>query len=263
MKKSTVFLAEMTNRELEIFLAKNQTVIIPVGSTEQHGPHSPLSTDVLIPQEVARRVAEKIDAVVAPPVSYTLSYPHRGFAGEVSLTIETFMAMIRDLAISFAESGFRKIVFLNGHYDNTYAIAYACAQAFDKLPDGTRAFPLNYWDGLTPEQADEYISLSKGMHANEGEVSAILAINSDLVDMEQANTEYPNFPQTKTSSGAVHTAFFFTSPGSVYRMTHSGTWGDATQATTEKGEQFLRWGVQSVLNLLEDVDKTFNQLPIR
>ena len=85
MKRRALFLAEMTNRELEIFLEDYKTVLIPVGSTEQHGPHSPLGTDVLIPQEIARRVAEKIDAVVAPPISYALSYPHRGFAGEFSL----------------------------------------------------------------------------------------------------------------------------------------------------------------------------------
>ncbi len=263
MKRQTVFLAEMTNRELEIFLQDHDTVLIPVGSTEQHGPHSPLSTDVLIPQEIARRVAEKIGAIVAPPISYALSYPHRGFVGEISLSIETFMAMIRDLAISFAQSGFKRIVFLNGHYDNTYPVAYACAQAADKLPEDAHAFPLNYWDGMSGDQLAAYISLAKGMHANEGEVSAILAINPDLVDMEQANTEFPPFPETKTGSPAIHTAFFFTSPGSVYRITRSGTWGDATQATAEKGEKFLDWGVQSVLNLLEDIETTFAKLPIR
>jgi creatinine amidohydrolase len=263
MKPHTVFLAEMTNRELEIFLQEHDTVIIPVGSTEQHGPHSPLCTDVFIPQEIARRAAERIGALVAPPISYALSYPHRGFVGEFSLSIETFMAMIRDLAISFAQSGFRRIVFLNGHYDNTYPIAYACAQAAERLPAGVRAFPLNYWDGLTPEQAAEYISIDKGMHANAGEASVVLAINPRLVDMEMANTEFPQFPETKTGSAAIHTAFFFTSPGSVYRITRSGTWGDATQASAEQGEKFLEWGVQSVLNLLEDIDKTFDLLPIR
>lgn len=263
-KKQTVFLVEMTNRELEMFLQSHDTVIIPVGSTEQHGPHSPLGTDRIIAQEVARRVAEKIAAVVAPPLSYCLSYPHRGFAGEFSLCIETFMAVVRDLVVAFARSGFRRIIFLNGHYDNTYPIAYACAQAAEIVPPGqVRAFPLNYWDGLTPEQAGEYISMAKGMHANAGEVSALLAIDPQLVDVEQANEEFPNFPETKTGSAAVHTAFFFTSPGSVYRITRSGTWGDARQASAEQGEKFLEWGVQSVLNLLDDIDRTFDLLPIR
>ncbi len=263
MKPPTVFLGEMTNRELELFLEKHDTVLIPTGSTEQHGPHSPLCTDVLIPQEISRRVAEKINAVVAPPLHYALSYPHKGFAGAFYLRIETFMAVVKDLCIAFAQSGFRRIVFVNGHFDNTFALAYGCAMAAEEMPAGTRAFPINYWDALTPEQASQYISLEKGMHANEGEVSAVLAINPDLVDMEQANAEFPNFPDYKGPSGPAHTAFFLTAPGTVWRITESGTWGDAREATVEKGEQFLEWGVQSVLTLLEDIDRTFEQLPKR
>ena len=67
MKPPTVFLGEMTNPEIEAFLKNGHTVIIPTGATEQHGPHGPLLTDVLIPQEVARRVAPQIGALVAPP----------------------------------------------------------------------------------------------------------------------------------------------------------------------------------------------------
>lgn len=263
MKPPTVFLAEMTNREVEEFLKERDTVIIPTGSTEQHGPHSPVSTDVLIPTEIARRVAPQIGAVVAPPISYGLSYPHRGFTSAFDLSIDTFINVVADLCECFARAGFRRIIFLNGHFDNTFAIAYGCAKAADKLPQGTRAFPVNYWDGLPPERATAYVGPDKGMHANEGEVSAILAINPNLVDMDYANTEFPNFPPTKTGSGAVHTAFFLTAPGTVWRITESGTWGDATQATAEKGEQFLRWAVEAVLDLLDDIEITFEKLPIR
>ena len=69
MKPPTVFLGEMTTLEVEEFLEHHHTVIIPVGATEQHGPHGPLLTDVLIPQEVARRAAPRLGAVVAPPVN--------------------------------------------------------------------------------------------------------------------------------------------------------------------------------------------------
>ena len=69
MKPPTVFLGEMTNPEIEQYLKENHTVIVPTGATEQHGPHAPLLTDVLIPQEVARRVAPRIGALVAPPIN--------------------------------------------------------------------------------------------------------------------------------------------------------------------------------------------------
>ncbi len=264
MNPKSVFLADITNRELELFLTQYHTIYIPVGATEQHGPHSPVSTDVLIPQEIARRVAEQQgNALVAPALPYTLSYPHRGFACEFSLSIETFMATIKELAISFARAGFKRIVFLNGHYDNTYAIAYACAQAGEQLPEGAKAFPFNYWDGLPAERIAQTTEHGKGLHAGDGEVSMIMAIRPDLIDEAYLNTEFPNFPETSTSSPALHTAYFFSAPASVYQMSQTGTWGDATKATAEKGEQFLQWGVESVIHLMEDIEKTFEMLPIR
>lgn len=264
MKQKSVFLAENTNLEIETFLKTHHTIYIPVGAMEQHGPHSPVGTDVFIPQEIARRVAVQLgNALVAPALTYTLSYPHRGFTSEFSLSIETFMAVVRDLALSFGQAGFKRIVFLNGHYDNTYALAYACAQAAERLPAGAKAFPFNYWDGMTSTQFAAMSEAGKGMHAGEGEVSMLLALNANLVDMELANAEFPNFPETITKSPALHTAFFFSSPGSVYRMSKTGTWGDATKATAAKGEQLLQAGVDSVINLMKDIEKTFDELTIR
>jgi creatinine amidohydrolase len=263
MKPPTVFLGEMTNAEVEQFLEQSHTVIVPVGSTEQHGPHLALTADVLIPQEVARRVAPKVGAVVAPPLSYALSYPHVGFKGLVHIRIPTFMALIEDLAAAFAHVGFKRIVFLNGHYDNTYAIAYACANAAERLPRDVKAFPINYWDGIPPEVASQYMSLEKGLHANAAETAAVMAINPALVDMDKANAEFPPFPKWKVESGAVHTAFFFSAPGSVYWATKSGTWGDARQATVEMGERYLQIAADATLALLEDIEKTFTAMPVR
>ena len=263
MKPATVFLGEMTNREVEEFLTTRHTVIIPTGATEQHGPHAPLLTDVLIPQEVARRVAPQIGAVVAPPINYALSYPHVGFTGLVHIRIPTFMALVEDLCVAFARIGFKRIIFLNGHYDNTYAIAYACANAADKYGKDVKAFPVNYWDGLTAEEVGEFSGLKNGMHANAAETSAILAINPALVDRERTNTEFPPFPEFTVNSGPVHTAFFFTAPGSVYWATKSGTWGDARGSTAEIGERYLQVGVRSTLAVLENIEKTFQAMPPR
>jgi creatinine amidohydrolase len=262
MKPSTVFLGEMTNPEVETFLKTHHTVIVPTGATEQHGPHAPLLTDVLIPNEIARRIATRIGAVVAPPINYALSYPHVGFTGLVHIRIPTFMALIEDLCLALTSVGFRRVIFLNGHYDNTYAIAYACANAADRLPAGAHCFPLNYWDGMTPDEAAVYFDPENGLHANKGETSAILAINPDLVDMERANREFPPFPETN-SGPAVHTAFFFSSPGSVYRATESGTWGDARESSAEFGEAYLQVVSDATVRLIEDVARTHEAMPGR
>ncbi|HXX61929.1 MAG TPA: creatininase family protein [Candidatus Sulfotelmatobacter sp.] len=262
MKPPTVFLGEMTTLEVEAFLKGHDTVVVPVGSTEQHGPHGPLLTDALVATEVARRIAPRIGAVVAPTVGYGLSYPHVGFTGLVHIRIPTFMALIEDLCASLATAGFRRIAFLNGHYDNTYAIAYACANAADRLPAGVRAFPVNYWDGLAPAEAAEFFSPTTGLHANQAETSAMLAIAPALVDMDRANDEMPPFPPV-TNSGAVHTAFFFSSPGSVHRATHSGTWGDARGATAEFGERYLTAVAEATVRQLDDIARTFAAMPDR
>ena len=263
MKPPTVFLGEMTNPEVEAFLETHQTVIIPTGATEQHGPHGPLLTDVLIPQEVARRVAPQIGALVAPPINYALSYPHVGFTGMVHIRIPTFMALVADLCASFAASGFKRIIFLNGHYDNTYAIAYGCAEAADRMPKGAQAFPINYWDGFTTAEAAEFSGLKNGLHANAAETSAVLAINPALVDLERANVEFPPFPEFTVNTAPVHTAFFFTSPGSVYRATKSGTWGDARKSSAALGERYIEAGVRSTLAVLQNIENTFAAMPPR
>jgi creatinine amidohydrolase len=174
------------------------------------------------------------------------------------------MALIEDLCVSYATSGFKRIIFLNGHYDNTYAIAYACANAADKIGKDVKAFPVNYWDGFTAADVDEFSGLKNGLHANAAETSAVLAINPNLVDMDKANAEFPPFPNyTIANTGAVHTAFFFTAPGSVYWATKSGTWGDARKATAEMGERYLEAGVRSTLLVLENIERTFAAMPPR
>jgi creatinine amidohydrolase len=262
VKPATVFLGEMTNPEVEAFLGEHDTVIVPTGSTEQHGPHGPLLTDVLIPQEVARRVAPRVGALVAPPISYALSYPHVGFTGVVHIRIPTFMALVEDVCVSLAAVGFQKVVFLNGHYDNTYAIAYACANARERLPADVVAFPINYWDGMTPEESAEFFGAGTGLHANRGETSAMLAINPALVDMASANAEMPPFPEV-SNSAPVHTAFFFSAPGSVHRATRSGTWGNARDSTPEFGERYLSVVTEATIRMLDDIDRTLAAMPPR
>ena len=261
-KPATVFLGEMTDPEVRAALERTQTIIIPTGSTEQHGPHGPLLTDAIVPTEVGRRVAERIGALVGPAINYALSYPHVGFTGVVHIRVATFMSLIEDLCASYASIGFTRIVFLNGHYDNTYAIAYACATAAERMPAGVDAFPVNYWDGMTAEEAGEFFGPTTGLHANRGETSAVMAIDPDLVDLDAANAELPPFPEV-TNQAPVHTAFFFSAPGSVHRATKSGTWGDAREASVEYGQRYLDVVTDATVRVLDDIERTFAAMPPR
>jgi creatinine amidohydrolase/Fe(II)-dependent formamide hydrolase-like protein len=105
--------------------------------------------------------------------------------------------------------------------------------------------------------------LKNGLHANAAETSAVLAINPALVDLERANAEFPPFPEYTVNMAPVHTAFFFTSPGSVYWATKSGTWGDARKSTREIGERYIERGVASTLAVLDNIERTFAAMPRR
>jgi creatinine amidohydrolase/Fe(II)-dependent formamide hydrolase-like protein len=89
-----------------------------------------------------------------------------------------------------------------------------------------------------------------------------MAINPDWVDLDHANAEMPPFPEV-TSPAPVHTAFFFSSPGSVYRATRSGTWGDARESSREYGEGYLRVVTEATIRMLGDVERTQEAMPDR
>ena len=80
--------------------------------------------------------------------------------------------------------------------------------------------------------------------------------------MDNANAEMPPFPEV-TSPAPVHTAFFFSAPGSVHRATHSGTWGDAREASVEYGQRYLDVVTEATIRMLNDIDRTFEAMPPR
>jgi creatinine amidohydrolase/Fe(II)-dependent formamide hydrolase-like protein len=115
---------------------------------------------------------------------------------------------------------------------------------------------------MTAAEAAEFFGPSTGLHANRAETSAVLAIDPALVAMDRANAELPPFPEV-TNAAPVHTAFFFSAPGSVFRATHSGTWGDAREATPEYGERYLSVVVEATVRVLDDIERTFEAMPPR
>src|ERR1700751_1251442 len=94
------------------------TVVIAFGATEQHGPHRPLATDALLGDHMARAVAERLDAFVAPTVRIGCSEHHLAFPGTLSIAAETFHALVGDIVRSLARGGFRRVVLLPTHGGN-------------------------------------------------------------------------------------------------------------------------------------------------
>ena len=254
-------LGEMTNPEVEEYLRTDSKVIIPIGTTEQHGFHLPLATDTMIATEVAKRVAPRIGAVVAPPLSYGLSITHRGAPGVIYVRPKTYIAFIEDVAISLAEDGFRTIVFVNGHYDNVAAVTYALRGVYDRFPKGTLAFGINYWDALPFAQQAKYLSWDAGLHANVGETACIMAIAPSLVNMEKALEEWPELPDgTKSDPLTTTLGACVSIPGSMLKiLPRSGGWGRPGDATPEKGEEYLAQIADAVTDLIDDICRAYQK----
>ena len=108
----------MTWPEVEAYLGRTDGILLPVGSTEQHGPNGPLGTDALCPEAVAAAAAERLGVLVAPTLRLGVAPYHLAFPGTITLAPETFQAVLRETVGSLARHGFAHVYVLNGHGGN-------------------------------------------------------------------------------------------------------------------------------------------------
>ncbi|HEX5692471.1 MAG TPA: creatininase family protein, partial [Roseiflexaceae bacterium] len=149
---------EHTREELRA-LAPTTLLVLPVGATEQHGPHLPVATDRLAVEHIARAAAQEaaaqIPVLVAPTLPFGSSHHHIPFGGTLSLGTETYYRVLVDLAESLIASGFRRIFILNGHGGNSELIQLAARDVALKHPAHLAAAPYwtIAWDALVEEGA--------------------------------------------------------------------------------------------------------------
>lgn len=225
------------------------TVLVPVGATEQHGPHLALGTDSLIATEVCERVASTIDALVAPAIPYGASDEHVGFT-VAYLDPETVVEVLKDVAYSLCETGFDDVVFIDGHYTNEAPIQVACKSVMSDLPSGKHVYGFPYWETLDGDDLSSYLSLDVGLHANVGETSAVMAIDEDLVSPDDVVAEEPTVPQDVPNPNAMILPIF-TGPGTTYRTSETGTWGDPSTASSDRGEAYYEAITDAVSAVIE------------
>ena len=176
--------AEMTREEVAQH-AINAVTILPVASIEQHGPHLATITDTALLDEVIARACTAIDddveVLLAPTQIYGSSDHHLPFGGTLSLTSETFHAVLRDLLRSVAHAGCKRTLLLNGHGGNAATCRVAAADA--SRVENVIVVTASYWELISPPI--ETTGLFPG-HAGEFETSLLLAIDPDLVHLDRA-----------------------------------------------------------------------------
>ena len=119
--------------ETEAYLETCRGIIVPIGSTEQHGPNGLIGTDALCAEVIARGVGEATGAMVAPTISVGMAQHHMAFAGTITYRPSTLIAVIRDTVVALAEHGFDRFLFVNGHGGNIATIAAAFSEIWNEL----------------------------------------------------------------------------------------------------------------------------------
>jgi creatinine amidohydrolase len=215
--------------EVEARLARgNAVAILPIGAHEQHGAHLPLATDTIMASGLAEHLAEQLDAMLLPAIPYGETWTTAGWAGTISLSFNTLLAIMIDIGTALAAQKLAALIVVNGHFGNQAPLEQASRVL--AAEHGLPTLILNY-PGI--EEAAATFCESKPaapgfFHADEVETSIVLKLKPDVVQMEHAEAEYPQFPAT-----------FGAAPMRLDTFCKSGVFGDPRPATAEKGALLL------------------------
>lgn len=186
-------LAHTSWPQVAAYLQRCQGVIIPTGSTEQHGPIGPIGTDALVAQAIAQAAAGQGQWLVAPTLTLGPAQFNLGFPGTIGLRASTMMAVVVDVLNCLSAQGFNRFYFLNGHGANIATVNAACQDFYAQWSLGQRSATApccrlrSWWDYAGPDKLrKQWYGSWEGMHATPSELAIGMAILGD---------QFPNDPQ--------------------------------------------------------------------
>lgn len=237
--------------EIKLIAKENRVVLIPVGSTEQHGPHLPLSTDILIAKEFCMEVGKRnpSDVLLMPSISYGFNEHHMDFPGTIAIEGEVFTNFVLNVTKSLARHGFQKILLINGHGSNNIFLDIVARMTTIETNALCGTF-MPY--SLMGDFIKDLVECRWNSHAEEIETSLVLYLRPDLVKMEKAKKEI-GFPISRfhwrslTEKKAPLTMMDIWS-----RFSETGIAGDPTLATVDKGKKIFEMGVEKILELIKE-----------
>jgi creatinine amidohydrolase len=172
--------------EIAARIAAGRTMaVLPVGATEQHGPHLPTGVDTLLVESICAEACERRDVLMLPPLAYGCSHGHTGhWAGTLSLSPRLLATLVEEIAIWAVRSGVDRLLFISGHATNGPSIESAILQLRYDLPQA-RFATRGLWE-LSPEALRLYTLDGSDVHANLAETAMLLAVRPEEVDMTLA-----------------------------------------------------------------------------
>ncbi len=187
-------LADLTRPVLADAVSERSILIQPIGAIEQHGPHLPFSTDLVIPQRAAEALVDKhgdaLDLWLLPPIAYSKSNEHAWAPGTIWLSARTLLSVIEDVGRSLATLPARKLVFLNGHGGNSALLQVACREL--RLQHGWMSFLMHPM--VPPDQGGESAGSEDGMgiHGGHLETSLMMFLAPDLAAPVEVAANLPS-----------------------------------------------------------------------
>ena len=191
--KESIRLALRSWPEVDAYLKHCKGVILPIGSTEQHGPTGAIGTDTLTAEAVALEVGLRTGVLVAPAQSFGMAEHHLGFPGTMSLQPETLLAVMHDLVVSLSRNGFERIFVINGHGGNIATAKAAFAQAYktaisrdSRLGQRVRCKLVNWFMAeAVYAEAKKLYGDREGQHATPSEISLTLHLEPSLLSKQR------------------------------------------------------------------------------
>jgi creatinine amidohydrolase len=247
-------LAKMTWPEVEERLKECDTVIVPIGSVEQHGPALPLDNDHFIAQRVADMVAEHlwpdIKVTVTPPIAYGYSPHHMEFKGTITLQESTLANVIVDVCASLAQHGFSKIILINGHGGNGTAISMALHILRDM--SSAKVYHIDWW-AMAADTIRE-VATPPVFHACDMETSVAWHVGQRVV--EEKLVDEPGRPIVEgfIEPNMASTAPRVSTSYSMKDLSDSGVVGYATKATKEKGGKVVAKVIETIEAFVRKID---------
>src|SRR5256712_8722602 len=171
--------------DLETYLRRDDRALLPVGSCEQHGRHLSFATDYLIPTEIAKRVSARTGVPVAPTLCFGMSVHHMDFPGTLTLSPDTFVAVIRDLVESLYRHGFHRVLIVNGHGGNIAPLTTALSTLVDRHRD-LRLKVGHWWQAPAVQAVMREAMGDGGNHAAAGGTAGMLAVPRATPKIERA-----------------------------------------------------------------------------
>jgi creatinine amidohydrolase len=213
--------------------------LVPVGATEQHGPHLPAGTDTIIATALCDRVAERTGCLVLPPISVASSFGHGTLlGGTISSTPELVAAHVRNYADWAACSGLTRLLVVNAHLGNSDSLGVASDHIRHSRPD--LRMGIIDWFTVTPEILAEVTSDGEDIHANRAETSVMLAIAPHLVRTELV-ADADDVDRT------IDLVFRYTATS----LSTNGVTGRPSEASVELGERLLAMAIDAISDRVE------------